>query len=62
MALRRRGWAPTVEYVTEYCLMPGVEAPPAPVLPARFRDNPHDYIKELNHGRLPYQEGEVHAR
>jgi [histone H3]-lysine9 N-trimethyltransferase EHMT len=55
-ALTRQKWKPTVEYVTEYKYTAGVVPPSAPVLPRQFSQNPHGYIAELNHGRLPYLE------
>ena len=50
--LRARGWAPGVEYVTEYQLREGLSAPPAPVLPPEFAGRPHDYLAWLNAGNL----------
>jgi hypothetical protein len=55
-ALTRQKWKPTVEYVTQYVYAPGIVPPAAPVLPRQFKNNPHAYIAQLNHGRLPYME------
>ena len=57
-ALTRAQWKPTVEYVTEYKYTAGIVPPPQPVLPQEFAGgtDPHAYIAQLNHGRLPYLE------
>ena len=47
---------PSVEYVTSYHYASGVTAPPVPTLPSNFAEDPHGYIMQLNHGRLPYVE------
>lgn len=54
----RASWLPTVEYVIDYAYTQGVERPAAPVLPEEFLGNPHAYLKQLNHGRLPYHQSE----
>lgn len=51
-----QSWLPNVEYVTSYHYAPGITPPPAPTLPSKFANDPHGYIMELNHGRLPYLE------
>lgn len=54
----RASWKPTVEYVIDYAYTQGVERPAAPVLPEEFLGKPHAYLKQLNHGRLPYHQSE----
>ncbi len=47
-----------MEYVSEYVLAEGVPKPPTPQLPEEYRGRPHDYLKELNRGSLPYHQSE----
>ncbi|GAB4819795.1 hypothetical protein N2152v2_006841 [Parachlorella kessleri] len=54
--LRQQGWQPRVEYVGGYVLAEGVPRPQPPVLPPEFEGRPHDYLKQLNHGSLPYHQ------
>ena len=51
--LREQGYAASVEYVTRYELYEGVPQPAPAVLPPQFADNPHAYLRQLNHVRVP---------
>lgn len=42
-------------YITEDERAPGIPEPEVPVLPERFKDDPHKYIAQLNGGTLPYE-------
>ncbi len=47
---------PLLEYVVENVRVPGVGAPTPALLPRQFAGRPHDYLTQLNFGRLPYEE------
>ncbi|PRW56393.1 histone-lysine N- H3 lysine-9 specific SUVH4-like [Chlorella sorokiniana] len=56
--LRAAGYKPSVQYVTAYEYKDKVadmaRSFKAAELPAQFRASPHEYLKTLNHGKLPY--------
>jgi hypothetical protein len=53
--LRNQGYRPSVQYITRYEFVGRAAGTAgqlrAAELPPRFRDNPHGYLRELNHVR-----------
>ena len=53
---------PLARYAIACELGPSTPAPRQAVLPAEFAGRPHDYLKELNGGSLPYVKNRKSAR
>lgn len=45
---------PLVRYIVDYEFDESVPQPVPRVLPAKHKDNPHDFVKALNGGYMPY--------
>lgn len=51
---------PLLRYVVDYVFDEKMSQPAPRVLPPSFRNKPHEYLKELNSGQLPYCQNSAH--